>query len=52
MTIEWLGREEEFALNKLGLNWSKIVRRGFYMLLITAIFLFASKEQQFIYFQF
>jgi D-alanyl-lipoteichoic acid acyltransferase DltB (MBOAT superfamily) len=52
MTIEWLGREEEYALNKFGLNWPKFIRRGFYMLLITAIFLFSTKEQQFIYFQF
>ncbi len=52
MVVEWFGREEEFALNRFGLNWPKLIRRGFYMLLITAIFLFSSKEQQFIYFQF
>jgi alginate O-acetyltransferase complex protein AlgI len=52
MVVEWLGREEEFALNKFGLNWPKPIRHGFYMLLITAIFLFSTKEQQFIYFQF
>jgi alginate O-acetyltransferase complex protein AlgI len=52
MTVEWLGREEEFALNKFGLKWPKVIRHGFYMLLITAIFLFSTKEQQFIYFQF
>ena len=52
IVVEWLGREEEFALNKFGLNWPKPIRHGFYMLLITAIFLFSTKEQQFIYFQF
>ncbi|MCF6132707.1 MBOAT family O-acyltransferase [Flavobacterium wongokense] len=52
MVVEWLGREEEYALNKFGLNWPKFIRHGFYMLLITAIFLFSTKEQQFIYFQF
>ena len=52
IVVEWLGREEEFALNKFGLNWPKPIRHGFYMLLITSIFLFSTKEQQFIYFQF
>jgi len=52
MVIEWFGREEEYALNKFGFKWPKILRQGFYMLLITAIFLFSTKEQQFIYFQF
>lgn len=52
MVVEWFGREEEFALNKLGLNWPRFIRRGFYMALIMAIFLFSTKEQQFIYFQF
>lgn len=52
MIVEWLGREEQFALNRFGLNWPKPIRHGFYMLLIMAIFLFSTKEQQFIYFQF
>ncbi len=52
MIIEWFGREEQFALNKFGLNWPKPIRHGFYMLLIMAIFLFSTKEQTFIYFQF
>lgn len=52
MVIEWFGREEQFALNRFGLNWPKPIRRGFYMLLIMAIFLFSTKEQTFIYFQF
>lgn len=52
MVVEWFGREEEYALNKFGLNWPKPIRQGFYMLLIMAIFLFSTKEQQFIYFQF
>ncbi|MGC4041433.1 MAG: MBOAT family O-acyltransferase [Flavobacterium sp.] len=52
MVIEWFGREQQFALNKFGLKWPKPFRQGFYMLLIVAIFLFSSKEQQFIYFQF
>ncbi|WP_445454326.1 MBOAT family O-acyltransferase [Flavobacterium sp. 25HG05S-40] len=52
MTIEWLGREQEYALKKFGFHWPKFIRQGFYMMLIIAIFLFSTKEQQFIYFQF
>lgn len=52
MIVEWFGREQEYALNQFGLNWPRPVRQGFYMLLIVAIFLFSTKEQQFIYFQF
>lgn len=52
MTIEWLGREQEYALKKFGFHWPKFIRQGFYMMLIMAIFLFSTKEQQFIYFQF
>lgn len=52
MGIEWMGREQEYALSAFGLKWLKPIRYAFYFLLITAIFLFTSKEQQFIYFQF
>ena len=52
MIVEWLGREQEYALKKFGFHWPKYIRQGFYMMLIMAIFLFSTKEQQFIYFQF
>lgn len=52
MGIEWIGREQEFAIKSFGLKWPKPIRYTFYFLLITAIFLFSGKEQQFIYFQF
>lgn len=52
MLIEWLGREQQYALAKLGLAWRKPVRWAFYYVLIIAVFLFMGKEQQFIYFQF
>ncbi len=52
LMIEWLGREQQFAISKLGLNWYKPLRWVVYYSLIFAIFYFGGKEQQFIYFQF
>ncbi|MCC6769024.1 MAG: MBOAT family protein [Bacteroidia bacterium] len=52
LIIEWLGREEQFALAKIGLNWKRPLRFALYYSIIIAIFWFAGKEQQFIYFQF
>jgi alginate O-acetyltransferase complex protein AlgI len=50
--IEWIGREQNYALEKLGLKWTKFVRLMFYYVLIILIFVFMGKEQEFIYFQF
>lgn len=50
--IEWFGRENEFALEKLGLKWKKYLRWGFYFMLIFFILQFNGGEQAFIYFQF
>jgi alginate O-acetyltransferase complex protein AlgI len=50
--IEWIGRREQFALAKFGLNWNKYIRLVFYFILIVALFWFGGKEQQFIYFDF
>lgn len=50
--IEWLGREENYAIAKLGLSWKRPLRHALYYVMIIAIFLFGGKEQQFIYFQF
>ena len=52
MLIEWFGREEQYAIQRIGLKWKKPLRYGMYYLIIIAIFLFSQKEQQFIYFQF
>jgi alginate O-acetyltransferase complex protein AlgI len=52
MFIEWLGREQQYALANLGANWSRPVRWTFYYLLLLVIILFFGREQQFIYFQF
>lgn len=52
LIIEWLGRDQEYAIARLGLKWYRPVRWAMYYGIILAIFYFAGKEQQFIYFQF
>jgi D-alanyl-lipoteichoic acid acyltransferase DltB (MBOAT superfamily) len=52
LTIEWKGREKEYAIEKLGFSWNPILRRSFYIGLIFLITIFLGEEQQFIYFQF
>ena len=52
MIIEWLGREEHYALAKFGLNWHKPLRHAFYYAILIMLFYFGGSEQQFIYFQF
>ncbi len=50
--IEWIGREGEYAIERMGLNWKSPLRYAFYYLIIGAIYWFGGKEQEFIYFQF
>lgn len=50
--IEWIGRRDNFAIEKATLIRNKLLRRTFYICLILIIFLFAGKDQEFIYFQF
>lgn len=52
IVIEWQGREEQYAIAKLELKLPKIIRWGFYYVLILAVFYFTGSEQTFIYFQF
>jgi D-alanyl-lipoteichoic acid acyltransferase DltB (MBOAT superfamily) len=52
LTVEWLGRENRYGIEKTFFNKPKVVRWGFYYLIITMMFIFSGKEQQFIYFQF
>jgi alginate O-acetyltransferase complex protein AlgI len=52
ISIEWLGRTQQFAIQNLCMKWKKPFRYAFYYCLILAIFWFGGKEQQFIYFQF
>jgi D-alanyl-lipoteichoic acid acyltransferase DltB (MBOAT superfamily) len=50
--VEWLGREQQYAIAHLGIKWKKSIRYAMYYAMIIAIFWFGGKEQQFIYFQF
>jgi D-alanyl-lipoteichoic acid acyltransferase DltB (MBOAT superfamily) len=50
--IEWIGKEQQYAISILGLRWRKPLRYGLYYAIILAIILFSGKQQQFIYFQF
>ncbi len=52
MFVEWVGRENQYAIANLGLKWPRLLRWGMYYLIIIAIFVFAGEEQEFIYFQF
>lgn len=50
--IEWIGREQKYAIEKLGLTWNKTFRLAMYYFIIFLIFWFAGQKQEFIYFQF
>jgi hypothetical protein len=54
LIVEWIGRENQFALEKLGLKWKKPLRWGFYLLIAYVIVICFStgKPAEFIYFQF
>ena len=50
--IEWIGRDQQFAIAKICLNWKWPFRYLFYYILLILIFWFGGKQQEFIYFQF
>jgi len=50
--IEWLGRENQYAIEKMGLKWPRPLRLAFYYAIMLVIFMYAGSSQQFIYFQF
>jgi len=52
LLVEWIGRENEYAIEKIGTNWKIGFRWSFYYLLIVFILIYSGQEQQFIYFQF
>ncbi|GAA4785497.1 MBOAT family protein [Olivibacter ginsenosidimutans] len=53
MIIEWIGRENNFAIEKLGLSWPKMLRWSLYSLLIFIIIMYMNTGgTEFIYFQF
>jgi D-alanyl-lipoteichoic acid acyltransferase DltB (MBOAT superfamily) len=53
ITIEWLGREGEYAISKICLRCNKLTRWAFYSFIIALIGIFMQTEETpFIYFQF
>jgi D-alanyl-lipoteichoic acid acyltransferase DltB (MBOAT superfamily) len=52
MIMEWVGRENQYAIEKIGLTWKKPVRYAMYYAIVIVIFMFSGKSQEFIYFQF
>ena len=50
--IEWIGREEQYAIARLGLKWKRLFRYGMYYGIISVIVWFGGDGQEFIYFQF
>ncbi len=50
--IEWIGREDQYAIEKLGLKWKRPIRYAMYYAIIFAIIEFRGEQQEFIYFQF
>jgi alginate O-acetyltransferase complex protein AlgI len=53
VSMEWLGREHQFALERMGLRWPWPLRWGLYAVLVALIGAFmAVDEVPFIYFQF
>ena len=50
--IEWIGREEQYAIARLGLTWKRPVRIAMYYAILITILCIGGKGQQFIYFQF
>ncbi|HAF27438.1 MAG TPA: membrane-bound O-acyltransferase family protein, partial [Bacteroidales bacterium] len=52
IVIEWIGREQQYAIETIGLRWKRWVRYSFYYAILFVIFWFGGTEQQFIYFQF
>ncbi|MGW9685142.1 MBOAT family O-acyltransferase [Flagellimonas sp. 2504JD1-5] len=53
LIIEWMGRENEYAIEGLRVKMNKRVYRwSFYLIIWSFIFIFSGNEQEFIYFQF
>jgi alginate O-acetyltransferase complex protein AlgI len=50
--IEWLGRENQYAIASISREWKRPARYSMYYAIMITIFWFGGKDQQFIYFQF
>lgn len=50
--VEWIGREQQFAIERIGEKHHRFWRYTFYYSIVISILWFGGKEQEFIYFQF
>lgn len=51
--VEWIGRKDQYAIEKIGLTWKRSFRWSMYIILVFIILIFMTlKESEFIYFQF
>ena len=52
LIVEWIGRENQFGLEKLGGTWKRPYRWAMYVFIIFFIFMFGGVSKTFVYFQF
>jgi D-alanyl-lipoteichoic acid acyltransferase DltB (MBOAT superfamily) len=52
LIVEWIGRRDQFGIEKLGNKWNPVFRWAMYYSILLVIFIFAGKSQEFVYFQF
>ncbi|NDV42648.1 MBOAT family O-acyltransferase [Flagellimonas sediminis] len=52
LIMEWMGRREQFAIEKIGSNWKLPLRWAFYLIICLCIIGSMDNQQDFIYFQF
>lgn len=52
MIIEWVGRQNNYGIEKIFLKSPAFVRIGFYYVLVLLILMYSGREEEFIYFQF
>ncbi len=50
--VEWFGRKDDHALERLFLNWPRVLRWLIYLVLATLVLVYQGPKQGFIYFQF
>jgi len=50
--VEWIGRDNQYGIEKIGMRWKRPFRWLFYYLIMMIILYFVGEKQEFIYFQF
>lgn len=50
--VEWLGREQQYGLARVGIKWPRMVRWTLYSLIVLGLLYYSGTDEPFIYFQF